>query len=315
MTTLRPVFGPGMHPVELGKYYVITPSIFKLFSSLCIWIQGMRPGCIVYGFSRIGKTRAIDALVNLLPEELSDLAVIRHSMLEHQKRTEKEFFRNILSSIMHERAEYGNAGTKRDILVDYITEQANLNPQKRVVLFIDEAQWIKTIEYGYLRGVYNSLDERGITPMFVLVGDRSLHKQYLEYKTTGNREIMGRFMSEKFEFNGVRGEDEVKLVLHSYDTIEAPQGSGWSFTRYYFPSAFDAGWRLTSQSKNVWSTFSEIMKENNHGRVEIYMSDLAPAVQYFLTMCGDLKSISPVIGRDFWHCAFRYVGIPEIDLN
>lgn len=310
----RPVFGHGMHPVEIGKYYVITPTIYKLHLSLCKWMKGMRPGCIVYGFSRTGKSHAIVALSDLLPKEFKDLSALKHSMLQHQRLTEKEFFRNILASFQHARAEYGNAGTKRDVLVDYITEQANANEQQRAVIFIDEAQWVRPIEYGYLRGVYNSLIDRGVAPMFVLVGDRELHKEYLNYKKYENYEIIGRFMSSSFEFGGIKGEAEINLVLHGYDCTEAPQNSGWSFTRYYFPSAFDAGWRLTSQTKNLWYTYCDMIKEIKKSREEIYMSDLAPAVQYFLTEFSDLEKTSLTIAPECWREAFDFVGI-GIDHN
>jgi len=307
-TNERPFFMPGMHPVELGKYVIVTAPIFRLFTALCRWMIGLKSGCIVYGQSRIGKTWSITALTSMLKKEFGDISILSHSMLEHQKRTEKEFFRNMLGSFEHARADLGNAGQKFDVMIDFLVEEANKNDCKRLLLFIDEAQWLKAIEYGYLRGIFNMLQKRDVLPMFVLVGDDSLYKEYETYKTLNNKEITGRFMNEIYQFRGARTEKEVHIALHGYDITEAPEGSGWTFTKYFFPSAYESGWRLASQAKILRNTYTEIIREENKQKstIEIPMSHLAPAVQHLLTTYSDLDIKAPIFSRDAWYEALDF---------
>ena len=297
-------FPAGMHPVELGAYTIITASIFKLFRSLCKWMVQLRPGCIVHGRSRVGKSHSILALTQMLPKEFPGLRVLNHDMKMHEKRTEKQFYRDMLVSFEHEEAESGDAAKKVSVIIDFLTEEAFKNQQKRIVIFIDEAQWLTEIEYGYLRGVYNSLVRRKIIPMFVLVGDEVLKEEYKKYRDCNNHQITGRFMSEIFLFEGLKSEEEVRLALNGYDITEAPSESGWSFTRYFFPMAYECGWRLASQAKTFWGSYCEAMNQKKVKQLEIFMSDFTPVVENFLCTYNRFDVEHMVVSPEYWKKAF-----------
>ena len=62
-----------------------------------------------------------------------------------------------------------------------------------------------------------------------------------------------------------------------------PQGTEWSFTRFYIPQAFDAGYRLVSDADNLWRAFeSAHHKANLPGRLEIPMESLTRVVEIVL---------------------------------
>jgi len=54
------------HPIERRDYLLTTPAIKALFDQLCEWIEFRTPGAIIAGRPRLGKTRAIEALIALL---------------------------------------------------------------------------------------------------------------------------------------------------------------------------------------------------------------------------------------------------------
>jgi hypothetical protein len=307
----RPFFLPHGHPMQLGKYGILTAPIFRLYQSLCQWMLSLKSGCIVYGVSRIGKTYSIDVLTKLLKERFADIAIFTHDLGKHDSHTEKEFFTDILRSFGHpegERKNRDNAGNRFGILLDFMVEEAMKNYMTRVLFFIDEAQLLTITQYGYLRTLFNRLHTRHVVPTFVLIGDEKL---YTQYKDTyeNDREISGRFMNEVYNFRGIMNEDEVELALNGYDITEEPKGSGWSFTRYFFPTAFDANWRLTSQAKTIWDLYCEyaqIVKREQ----EIPMEHLGPIVQNFLTTFSDLEVAAPVFSRDAWCEALKSVITP-----
>ena len=45
------------------------------------------------------------------------------------------------------------------------------------------------------------------------------------------------------------------------DESEYPEASGCSFTRYFFPSGFEAGWRLAGEAKVLWEAFQHVRAE------------------------------------------------------
>jgi hypothetical protein len=51
------------HPVESQSYLLLTPAIERLAEQMSEWIDYRFSGAIVFGDQRIGKTRAIRALI------------------------------------------------------------------------------------------------------------------------------------------------------------------------------------------------------------------------------------------------------------
>lgn len=96
-------------------------------------------------------------------------------------------------------------------------------------------------------------------------------------------QIVKRFMVESLRFRGVRSAVDAATCLKSYDDHEYPAGSGWSFTRYFYPYAFDAGLRLENGAHFLWNAFA---LAHQHaalaGEVEIPMEYLSRAVEAVL---------------------------------
>jgi hypothetical protein len=53
----------------------------------------------------------------------------------------------------------------------------------------------------------------------------------------------------------IRSTEEVAVCLNGYDQTAYPEGSQWSFTRFYLPQALDAGYRLVSDAAVLWNAF------------------------------------------------------------
>ncbi|UTW69383.1 hypothetical protein KHA80_21460 [Anaerobacillus sp. HL2] len=50
------------------------------------------------------------------------------------------------------------------------------------------------------------------------------------------QQIIGRFMVQQYKFNGLLSKDDIYECLVGYDTSHFPENSGFSFTRFYFPT-------------------------------------------------------------------------------
>ncbi len=86
-------------------------------------------------------------------------------------------------------------------------------------------------------------------------------------------------MVEELPFYGIRNVDDVATCLNGYDQTAYPEASGWSFTRFYLPLAFDAGYRLLDDAGEFWRAFEAARhKASLPGRLEIPMESFARAV-------------------------------------
>ena len=86
-----------------------------------------------------------------------------------------------------------------------------------------------------------------------LVGQPELVEKKNFLEESGRYEIIGRFMNEEFQFHGIRSKDEMAIILHTYDeNTEFPNGTGCSYTEYFFPEAFNLDWRIENETDNLF---------------------------------------------------------------
>lgn len=138
-------------------------------------------------------------------------------------------------------------------------------------------------EYEWLRDVHDSLDRQQIKLFTFLVGQQELLAQKTALQVAGKTQIVARLMVEELSFYGIRNAEDVATCLNGYDQTAYPEGSQWSFTRFYVPQAFDAGYRLVSDASALWQAF-EIAhhKANLPGQLAIPMESFARAVEIVL---------------------------------
>ncbi|MCE5169693.1 hypothetical protein LQV63_10245 [Paenibacillus profundus] len=110
----RPFVHPQSHPIETGRYLLQTNQIELLKTTVTRWVNNRVPGGIVYGRPRLGKTRAINYLVHVLPSEF-DRNIPMYSLRCRQYKLPNEgvFFEDVLKDIKHAFPSSGKASQKR----------------------------------------------------------------------------------------------------------------------------------------------------------------------------------------------------------
>ena len=99
------------------------------------------------------------------------------------------------------------------------------------------------------------LDRQQIKLFTFLVGQEELLAQKTALQIAGKTQIVARLMVNELAFSGIRNAQDVATCLNGYDQTAYPEGTPWSFTRFYVPEAFDAGYRLVSDAGLLWQTF------------------------------------------------------------
>lgn len=278
----RPI-DPSLHPLTSGNYRIATPAIEAFYDLVLRCLRYRIMGALMYGPSRIGKTRAIEYVRLLLARQYPKLTSY-HARCEHKPRhAEGPFFVNLLEAVGDHDPNAGTNPAKRMRLSLRIREAAARAGSGTVLLFCDEAQRYNENEYEWLRDVHDALDRQQIKLFTFLVGQQELLAQKTALQIAGKTQIVARLMVEALAFYGIRNAEDVATCLNGYDQTAYPEGSQWSFTRFYVPQAFDSGYRLISDVGILWQAFETAHhKANLPGNLEIPMESFARAVEIVL---------------------------------
>lgn len=315
MNIKRPEIKPKTHPVFTGAYSINTNAISTLYEDVSRWIDNRLPGGIIYGRPRIGKTRAIAFLSDMLRETYGkELPTYVLNMTMH-KPNENFFYSEILKDIGHDLYDKGKATEKKDRIISYFIERAISTNLKLIVLFIDEANYMFEQDFIWLMDIHNRLERFGIRLTTLLVGTKDIIHLKSYFIKSNKQQIVGRFMIHEHRFLGVKNINDLQICLASYDFgAEYPEESGWTYTKYFFPDAYDDGFTLNSQAEVLYECYRTIMQENKFtGEFEIPMQYVTLTIDNCLRRYGSDGLSYKWISANEWRAAIIDSGFIEAE--
>lgn len=305
---IRPQIPKDCHPVQAGGYVISTPSVYEMGNEISEWLDLRQSGGMIYGPPRMGKTSAIKYIGRkLLYDFGGNLPIVTFECQSHSIAREGEFFTEFLHAVGHALAHKGNIPERRERLYQHLRSLAERNMHRRLVIFLDEAQKLQKDHYAWLVDISNYLERAKVVPTFILVGQQELANRRNAMVIAKQFQVVGRFMVNTHQFAGISSAKEVQVCLHAYDEqSEYPEGSGWSYSRFYFPVAYEHGWRLEGQAENVWKAFMEAREEGQlPGAPQIPMKFLTAAIEYVLRRYENLLDIEPHLSLQIWREAIK----------
>ena len=121
----RPV-DPSLHPLVTGNYRIATPAIEAFYELVVRCLRYRIMGALIYGPSRIGKTRAIEYVRLLLARNYPRMTSY-HAQCEHKPRhAEGPFFANLLEAVGDPDPNAGSNPSKRMRLTLRIRQAASI---------------------------------------------------------------------------------------------------------------------------------------------------------------------------------------------
>jgi hypothetical protein len=289
------------HPLRQRSYRVPTPSIAALRTLVdeCLFLY--ISGALVHGRPRMGKSYAIEFMRQDLQHRVPKLSVYKIRCTRSQVPSENAFFATLLHAAHHPAQSSASKAALRGRLVHKLRQVADARGDARIVLFADEAQNLREIEYEWLRELHDDLENNGLRLFTFLVGQAQLLAQKSALQAQDKEHIVARFMVEELAFRGIASAAECAAVLGAYDHGEYPAGSGWSYTRYCVPRAHAAGLRLAESGLRLWAAFEAAhLKAALEGRVEIPMKYFTAAVEAALLLGSGLDSETLTMDAAFW---------------
>jgi hypothetical protein len=283
------------HPLDRDEYTVSTPAIVRFVNIVKGWTEWKVRGGIIFGRARAGKSNAIDYFRANVREIYGHFIATFVVGCERQRTPrERDFLTRFLTQIGHDVPSAGSNSDKVARIVEFLHGEALRCNDNRVILFLDDAQWLHDTHLDILMVIYNDLERRGTRLFVVLVGQKELLARREALRIAQKFQLVGRFMVGEHEFRGIQNADEIKYILTRYDEFsEYPEGSNVSFTHHYVSAAFESGWRLAGLTNKIWGAFKRA-RERGHikGKINIPMQPFTAVVD------GVLKDLNRRVPDD-----------------
>ena len=289
------------HPLKRRTYRVPTPSIKAVIALVDECLFMFIGGALIHGRPRMGKSCAIDFVITDLNTRHPKLSTYKMRWIKPQIPSENAFFAALLHTVKHPAQPSASKSALRGRLVHKLRQVADTLGDDRVVLFIDEAQNLREIEYEWLRDVHDELENNGIRLFTFLFGQHQLLAQKSAFQAQDKEQIVARFMIEELAFRGIASEAECAAVMGAYDKGEFPAASGWNYTRFFIPLAYAAGLRIAESAPRLWRAFEDAhVKAQLDGSPEIPMKYFTAAIEAALLTCAERDAATLTLNASFW---------------
>lgn len=235
------------HPAFHPNTALVTAPINELYQTVRHILLVRESGCCFTAPSGVGKTRAVMLLEHLLRERMPELVVIRHNSWNQQVPSIRAFFKHFLTAIGHPELR-GETFDLRYRLVRRLSDLARAYQSPFVVLLIDEANAMRLEDFLFLKDIYNDLDRDGVQLVTIMIGqDPEFSDVIAHLREKGRSDLVSRFARRRLVFRAFSRKDDVATVFKQYDDAVWPAGSAQTWTQFFLPSAWDAGFRLENQ--------------------------------------------------------------------
>lgn len=291
-----------MHPVEANKYLVATKPIEEYANWCVAAIEAGMPGKAMTANYRVGKTYADRWIVRnrkaLLKEDVPMYVLPQRF---YTASTAKKFFSHILQASGHSLYS-GDESALRTRSLMHFAEITSHMEHKRVVLFIDEAQWLGRHTYNLLINLANELSEADIRLIVFSVGSPELDDTIKRYRTLKRGHIVGRFMSSTFHMRGIESSEHLSHAWMQYDAKSFfPEGSNISYTRAFAGDRFSDGLTLAKLAPDAWTAMDSMFRNaGGKGLLSVPMQTVTlVANALLLRVAGDLDP-PYVVAHEVW---------------
>jgi hypothetical protein len=248
------------HPVAKGRYMIPTPMVKFAHEEARERVWSGRTGVVFYGDTRAGKTTCAKAVAESLKEEFNNIYITMASARRTLRPQEGHMARLILEGSGHILARRPDPNLLlRSLMLDIQTNVRSRNGDQ-YALILDEVNLLNEFDLTSLLEIHNSLDLKGIRMTTISFGQPEILTLIDALKVSEQQQIIARFFRKPIIFRNCDSESTLKQILEDLDLkSEWPEHSGWSFTYFFFPKAFERGFRMAQYAPALWRAMEDVM--------------------------------------------------------
>jgi len=272
------------HPMlhEHTRPIIATRPIERLGTAINLALEDGRRGLDNRGRSGDGKSRAGEYLRTHTSWLKSPTPMAAVTIPRLSSSSDNVIYRIVQNGMLNVNHKNSSALDRLNNVVNRIATECSIYESHQFIFFVDEAQYLSPSDFEYLANVDNRANEDGNHVLFVFLSQTD-YEDGMSGKCAPKSftpQVTRRFRMAKHQFKGLYGVGEVAHALSRYDLAEH---EGRSFTEYFAPTAYAAGWRLESEAKKVIKSIEILRSRSNlQGEEDIPMAVLEVAIKRLL---------------------------------
>ncbi|CAM5569717.1 ATP-binding protein [Eoetvoesiella caeni] len=269
------------HPILEKNYRLPTPMLERTYALVRERVWMKRTGVYLYASPRMGKTTCAEEIQTLLVTEFPKLHIVRIDARRTQRPSEAHLYRLILEGVNHILSTRVSVhllfqNVKADIMVKLAARGGT-----HFVLIIDEMHRLNDVDLEQLLAVHNTLRMQQISMTTISFAQPEIRDRVTGLMTRRQHQLLARFLAEPLQFEGCTSVKDLRKILNSYDVdSEYPEGSGWSYTRFFLPQAYEAGFRLFNYAHEIWEVLFRAL--GSYTEAGVPMEHVCLTVEYLL---------------------------------
>lgn len=278
------------HPIYTPNGVILeTAATSHLLDVLIRWAWNGATGGLVYGEARIGKTQALQQLKSKLVTRSGDvIPAVYFSVAQRDVNSIAGIYRLLCNSVEISHSKHDRADYLADAMVFYLSDFADKEKCKSVVLFVDEMQRLNVKQLNIFAELYDRLKLLQIHLMTVFIGNDPECIELIDLtKATRFAHVRGRFFTQFHRFEGLLSVNDVRKCLQQYDSARYPH-DGPTYTENFLPLAVSQGFKLASLSPDIWKYFCDFAKPHgfNSWGMQYFMAAVNCLLLDFLPQHG-----------------------------
>ncbi|MNJ28267.1 hypothetical protein D3C77_227980 [compost metagenome] len=244
------------HPLVTAQAQIITQQMVRVYQ-LCLDRVGARRAAVLFeGSSRTGKTCCSEFVAARMRIQLPTVLVILHVARSRLARQRQSVLKELCTSENILPQAHGVDHLQH--FLAYIEAHVTGQVAPHCILIVDEIQNWEPNDFHVLADLHNYLHLQGITLTLIGFAQPEIYSRLSGLKAVKHYQIIARFFAEIIPFRGCQSIEELATILQACDTgSEFPCGSGISYTAYFIPQAYAAGFRLVPLAALFWNAFGE----------------------------------------------------------
>lgn len=248
------------HP--LFTEHIINTTTISEFCDLVRKVVLVREqGCCFTARSGAGKTMALRALKNYLRENFPEIVVYEHDTQNRQVPSVRAFFQHFLDSL-HCFDDKGETYQLRKRLRNRFVDDARQAGMKLVLLLVDEAQAMDTEDFKFLKDIDNAVRKEDVQLITILMGQEpQFSARHGVLIANRHLDLVGRFLMRMLTFPSMGSLEDIQTILGELDRLVYPAESGWTWTQFFFPRAWAAGFRMKNEAANFLKALINVSSE------------------------------------------------------
>jgi len=298
----------SQHPLMLKNYFTLTPTIVEIYQKVRELIFLSEPSVYFWSTPRMGKTECAKAVRYLICKEFPDKMVI---MASCDPSKEIGIIPTIFKSMGLEKDTYRLSKSEaRDRVVDHIICELSGKSGKHCLLMIDEMQAMVTKDYQALQAIQNELKLNNISLTTIGFAQHEINSVRTTLSRGGQIALVARFLSRRERFKGCAEVGWLAATLEKFDEeLMFPELSTCTFTNFFVPNAFGAGFRLANSAELI---FKEAKKAVSSSKAKIIpTAHLFTAIGYILATARPGDKPEFILTQSMVVSAIRVSGMGE----